>query len=421
MPRLAEMRFAGNRWRRMYRGVRYVVSCRQLGAPEGKTASQTAANEWWRTKKAEVDSEFQGEKQAALPAKLDTLIQTTIEAALMQLQLKLMQTPALAPYMGMIQAKVEQATSKEPDPLPAENQTLGFHFLRFRELQEGRVKAGQLSAGRFASDVRFLQHFVDWIKPETPCISINEAKVSEFFAYLLASKEWGNTTKRKIFQLMQRFVEWLDEQRQLEKPRNLRSATFRIKTAATAITTWTVEDVRGLLDSIPQNNPAKLYLLLMLNCGFYGMDVASLRHSEINWQAGTISKKRTKTAGVTNCPVVTWQLWKETLDLLKQHKSNKGERVLLADDGKPLVINDLDERRDMVAASLKPFIKGMPQIKKLRATSASMLEQHPEYGRYTTYFLGHSPSGTAARHYVLPSEEQFKKALEWLRLQYFNE
>jgi hypothetical protein len=57
MPRLVEMTWVRSmkRWSKMYRGVRYLISCRQLGTAETEEASVAAANEWWRAKKAEVD------------------------------------------------------------------------------------------------------------------------------------------------------------------------------------------------------------------------------------------------------------------------------------------------------------------------------------------------------------------------------
>src|SRR6516164_7280312 len=44
------------RWWKMFRGKRFVVSCRQLGvAHETKEASYQRANEWWLAKKIEID------------------------------------------------------------------------------------------------------------------------------------------------------------------------------------------------------------------------------------------------------------------------------------------------------------------------------------------------------------------------------
>jgi hypothetical protein len=43
------------RWTKMYRGVRYYVSPRQLGTPETRAGSMAAAKEWWRRKQEEID------------------------------------------------------------------------------------------------------------------------------------------------------------------------------------------------------------------------------------------------------------------------------------------------------------------------------------------------------------------------------
>jgi hypothetical protein len=43
------------RWAKMYRGHRYVVSCKALAMPENKHESYQAANTWWERKQAEID------------------------------------------------------------------------------------------------------------------------------------------------------------------------------------------------------------------------------------------------------------------------------------------------------------------------------------------------------------------------------
>lgn len=60
MPRLVLMTWirSQKRWTRMYRGVRYYVSPRQLGTPETRAGSMAAANEWWRRKQEEIQAPF---------------------------------------------------------------------------------------------------------------------------------------------------------------------------------------------------------------------------------------------------------------------------------------------------------------------------------------------------------------------------
>jgi hypothetical protein len=59
--------------------------------------------------------------------------------------------------------------------------------------------------------------------------------------------------------------------------------------------------------------------------------------------------------------------------------------------------------------------KSLPPIKTLRHTAASELDNDKNFGRYTVFFLGHSPRGVSAKHYVVPSQEQFNEAVEFLR------
>jgi hypothetical protein len=48
------------RWQCRYDGKSYAISCRQLGVPKNKTASEAAAREWWKLKRQELDTDFYG-------------------------------------------------------------------------------------------------------------------------------------------------------------------------------------------------------------------------------------------------------------------------------------------------------------------------------------------------------------------------
>src|SRR5262245_5525392 len=45
------------RWRKLYRGKLFTVSCRQLGVPDTKNDSYQAANAWWVARRAEIDGQ----------------------------------------------------------------------------------------------------------------------------------------------------------------------------------------------------------------------------------------------------------------------------------------------------------------------------------------------------------------------------
>ena len=74
MPASYEMSWIAKlrRWSKMYRGKRYIVSCRQLGTPETKEGSYKAANDWWRQKLAEIEGN-------PLQARVEPLLRTLEE------------------------------------------------------------------------------------------------------------------------------------------------------------------------------------------------------------------------------------------------------------------------------------------------------------------------------------------------------
>ena len=46
--------------------------------------------------------------------------------------------------------------------------------------------------------------------------------------------------------------------------------------------------------------------------------------------------------------------------------------------------------------------------------------EHPEYGKFAQYFLGHAPQTVADKHYIKPSDEQFANAVRWLGEQFLT-
>jgi hypothetical protein len=155
------------------------------------------------------------------------------------------------------------------------------------------------------------------------------------------------------------------------------------------------------------------------------VDVSELRDNEVDWTAGRITRKRSKTATCENVPEVCYQLWRSTFALLKQYRSGS-DRVLLTESGKPFIRKELVDgkltKADGIASNFahlrRKLRKCQPgfkrSLKQLRKLGASLLESHHEYGRYVSYFLGHSPRTVKDRHYAVPSQELFDDAVAWL-------
>ena len=78
-------------------------------------------------------------------------------------------------------------------------------------------------------------------------------------------------------------------------------------------------EVQTLIEAAP--GQLKLHLLLMLNCGFTQQDVADLGQEEVDWLAGMISRRRSKTGDHVTVPMVSYRLWPETFELLRRFRS----------------------------------------------------------------------------------------------------
>ena len=141
------------------------------------------------------------------------------------------------------------------------------------------------------------------------------------------------------------FISRLATLKLIPLPGNIRERRFRFNhTAAARIETFTIKEVRSLLAACDGfSDRTKLYILLMLNCGMYQNDIAELRQDEVNWTESTLTRARSKTRE-RHGPVVTYKLWPETFALLSQHCS-AGDRVLVTDEGNPLVREWLEDGR----------------------------------------------------------------------------
>ena len=187
---------------------------------------------------------------------------------------------------------------------------------------------------------------------------------------------------------------------------------------------FTDEEVKSLLTNAKPK--MKLKLLLMLNCGYYQGDISDLTQSQVDWKFGRIIRKRSKTETNKNTPEINYPLWEETFLLLKQFRSNDKHHTLLNNHGKPLKTESINAKgnyikSDCFARSFRILAKklGISKPPKcLRKTSASKLATHKEYKFYAQYFLGQKPDSIADNRYVVPSQEEFDLAVEWLGRQW---
>jgi hypothetical protein len=310
-------------------------------------------------------------------------------------------------------------TSKSKQP------TVGVAVEEFLKSKEKKRGLGQLSGGRMWCLMHNCHQFRDFLGADSGCEITGKVLVDyhDFVCNKIKSEEWSTDYAKIVFADAKQFLKWAYEVEYLDQlPRNFNSRDLTITLAAKEVPTYSTDEVKTLL---AQAEPElKLWLLLMLNCGFTQVDINDLHPSEVDWKLGTITRKRSKTEHREGTPTVQYRLWAETFRLLKKYRTKDKDHVLLH-RGKPVkserwdgeMVHKVDYVRN---AFLRLVGKRNPRraVKLMRKTSASMLGSHPDYGRYAQFFLGHAPRSIAERHYVRPSQEQFDKAILWLGEQY---
>ncbi|WP_149499228.1 tyrosine-type recombinase/integrase [Roseiconus lacunae] len=248
--------------------------------------------------------------------------------------------------------------------------------------------------------------------------------------YLQAIKglDLSASTKRDRIASVKQFATWLFEREHLSTlPRLIQAGKFKVEVKTKAIEVYEDSEVKEIVKAA--SGPAKLYILLSLNCGFTQIDIADLKRAEsdLGPGSGTITRKRSKTANHDNVPEVTYRLWPETLSLLRKYATAEGERLLLNKDGNPLVRERDDggkvKRTDAVSKAMarlrdKMERKDTISVKVFRKTASTKLAS--KYPDLVELFLGHAPKTVADRHYAKPSQERFDKALDWLRGQFLD-
>jgi integrase len=446
------------RWRKMFKGRVITVSCRQLGVPATKEASYQAANAWWRAKRAELDAAqpvdpLAPEAISIRRSMVDYLIldnpddpnRRRLEQEIRALQsgagVNTPQGVLLDPTSAMpVAEKIEwldriAALDKHFEwtgkTQPLEDRTVGALAERYSAFERSRYEDGHIKIGTWAQERGCLFTFRDWVGASQDAASITSEKYECYWAHLSKSHHSIDSRKRHL-RIARQFCGWLAEMGLIPLPSNLASRRYRFKGESKPIATMSVEQVTTLLDHA--TGQLKLHMMLMLNCGFTQVDITDLLQSEVDWTKGRITRRRSKatSGGYSKAPVVTWQLWAQTFDLLQRHREPSGERVLLTEDKTPWTTRRAKgdagfTKTDNIMSAFRRLLdkveKSRPgeqfgSLSELRATASTMLDHHPTYGRYAQHFLGHSPRSVAQSNYVTPSQPLFDKAVTWLGKQF---
>lgn len=457
------------RWTKQYRGKTFSVSCRQLKCEPTKEASRVAANDWWASKQKEID-ELLGQAKRHPVQLVDHYERAIEQHRLFAKWQRRYGDPAKAEKAEtMVEFLKDQLTADDPPyPLPPQQQrpidmmyeVLGeddyedptVWYERFKQIK--REEEGETSApkentirahvddylatrktaaraenklGTYNTIETRLNVFRRWVDPFAEITTLNEVLWERFCVHLakrVNDGELAAETRAGIQRVVRAFIRNRWERRFIDLPRNLSSRTLSAPVPLQEVVTFSKKEVASLLAVAPERT--RLYLLLALNCGFYGVDIAAMKQTEVEWSKGRICRQRTKTRNTSaSVPKVDYLLWRQTFEVLKRCRSKHPQLALTNHNGNPLWSETEKDGKFTRNNNVKTAYfrlwetkfkktKGFKPFKTLRKTAASLLENHKEYGRYAEYFLGEVPSSIAGRHYVKPSAKQFDAAIRWL-------
>jgi integrase len=309
---------------------------------------------------------------------------------------------------------------------PAER-TIAANCERWVALQQAKVAGGKLAPDRADGLRIYLTHFHNFLGGSAAVDGVDAQKVEAFYRWCMAKVQerqkdkdgkagWSAIYAKKVFDTARVFVRYLWESSLIELPRNINSREFGFRVGAKTIETWTAKEFQDALAAA--TGQLRLHLLLMANCGFTQEDISDLLDSEVDWTAGRIIRKRSKTREHKNVPTVNYRLWPSTFALLKEYRSGQ-ERALLTESGKTWKRKELIDgklvKSDNIASCyvwLKKKLKGFKKpLKWLRRMGATMLDSRSEYSRFSEMFLGHSPRGIKDRYYSAPDQASFDEAI----------
>jgi integrase len=289
---------------------------------------------------------------------------------------------------------------KLASPLPEETVK---HFLeKFLVHKKGAVTAKLLSAGRYAKLKSHLGHFQQWVGQGTAVSDFASHTLTDYRTVLLKAIEegkWNNTTASDRMESVKSFVRWLYQVEAITSlPRVLgtKSNALEIGKSTPDVVIFKKEEIILLLEKASARTT--LYLLLMLNCGMTQKDISDLDFTEVDWEAGRIIRKRSKTRKFDSVPVVRYLLWPETLQLLRQERCEQESGcVLLNARGGPLLYEGLGaedkcKKNDNIRNAyerLRRKVGIKKPLKSLKKTSVSFIYRNDSYRGLEVLFLGH--------------------------------
>ena len=342
MPRAMSMTWnrKTKRWFKKQNGKQLTVTASklrklypQLVVDETEEGSYQAANEWWADRTADNQKKIR-EQFRTTAVELATQYRNKAQEALNGNHSTVWQIEQLAARMRKGELDPTAAFSllqeiAHPTPTTATGETIGNCAKVFLAAKRSEMGA-EISEGRFDNIRHQLDRFIAAVGELRPISAVNSGTLVDYRAGLLNAikdKQISAVYAKNCMQVAKQFLMFCHETDRIESlPKNFHSKSLRISVEIKEVETLPLPEIKALLKAATERT--RLFILLMLNIGGTQKDVSDVTHKELDLDAGTISRKRSKTKKKASTPTVTYYLWPEVVELLRKYRNLNSDLVL---------------------------------------------------------------------------------------------
>jgi hypothetical protein len=419
----------------MHEGKMYFVTLAELNpSVYTREASRKLANEWWRGKLAQLNQPTPQEKlQSRWHAEdlKEKILEKQRETAAMQVLLRQLgeETDVGSVFIDALDSALTDAVESKTLSLNAvEEMAAGKPVVSDKSIGAlcGRFLAHEQARGKKANTFADVAYFITKLQAESPILApqldataLNGRTVTDVYTWLRNKSGWSPHSQHKAFNHFRRWLRFMAGEEVISLPLNVMDRVWTFNDGARKIQQFPTEEVRGMLATIPER--LRLYGLLGLNCGMYGVDMGQILHME--YQNGRIRRKRSKTERHESVPEVEYLLWPETVALLEKYRSKHPLYVLTSKKGTPLwtskVVDGEHTRVDLIGTQWRRKRSNRPTIplNKMRSIAATLLKSENDHRWCYDLFLGQAAAKISDRHYAADPQAAFDRAILWLRSQ----
>jgi integrase len=411
----------------MYKGKVLRVTCQDLGLHEidwTKEGSYKAARNWFDARIAELTKPSPEDELRTRYLRQD-LAETKRKAAAYEAII----AEHVSEQMGdlfppelreeITQEAIDAAAFLDQGGAVESDKTIAAVVARFLDAKlTDRLKPKSMEAIHRVFSM--LRKCPAW-KPEVGIEDLGANEIEGIFGWVKNQSGLALPTQSRIVSTIRGLFNFAHETEIIDRlPRNLKSKRHFIKSGnGKDKKIYTTEQVYEVLLRTEPYPKLRLYALLAVNCGFYGSDIGTLEWSE--WKDGRITTSRRKTEDRGGLKV-SWLLWPETEELLRQFSSRHPQYVLASRSNTPLYRDFFSEEgkpivSDLVATKWVAKRFGLP-LAAFRHYGANEIRR--EFGKdVADTYLAHAPQSVGAKHYYDDRDPKLDEALLWLRSQLF--